>query len=93
MGENIDELKLSIQAAEERLHHLRMLYKRALAADDLVTRTAFLLFRFNVMKEDDWDGDVTWKDWHTLQTETERDDYRQLAVDILGEIAQEAARK
>lgn len=84
------EALAALEAARSALREAEARYSAALAADDLVTRVAFLLFQHETKAEEEWGPDpVTWAHWETLQIEEQRDDWRRLAVAILNEVVDE----
>lgn len=83
---NVDTVaaaKAAVAEAEEHLRLAQRAYLRSLEADDRISQVAFLLYQQAVQREPDWNGPVTWEDWHDLQIEEERDDWRELAAQIL----------
>lgn len=83
MGIEIEEAWKAVVKAERKLEKAREEYNAALAADDKVTRVAFLLFEHSTLQEEDWEGPVTWDDWRTLLIDEERDHWREVAVNVL----------
>lgn len=75
--------KAAVAEAEEHLRLAQRKYLRSLEANDRIGQVAFLLYQHAVQREDDWEGPVTWEHWHDLQIEEERDDWRELAAQIL----------
>lgn len=80
---SIEWARREVMKAENRLHLAQEAYLEELAADDAITRVAFVLFQLEVGREEDWEGPVTWDHWHELQIDSERDEYRKLAAEVI----------
>lgn len=83
LPERSEELAARIRDAEAALRTLRAEYLASLAEDDRISRVAFLLYQRDVLAEDDWQREVTWEHWWELQIDSERDAYRERAVELL----------
>lgn len=83
MSEDRENLAARVREAEQHLADLRRRYLDALAEDDRVSRVAFLLYQRDVLASPGWEGPVTWEDWHELTIDSERDAYRERAVELL----------
>lgn len=80
---SVAEAKAALVDAEEQLRGAREAYLHSLEADDTITQVAFLLYQLDIQAESDWEGPVTWEHWRRLQIDSERDDWRKLAAEIL----------
>lgn len=74
--------KRRVLHAETALESAKRMYLDSLAEDDRVGQVAFLLFTRDCEDDPEWEGEVTWEHWHTLQVESERDKYRKLAAEM-----------
>lgn len=83
IADDVAAAQAAVVEAEKRLREARQAYLRSLEANDRIGQVAFLLYQQAVQREPDWEGPVTWEHWHDLQIEEERDDWRELAVQIL----------
>lgn len=80
---SIEQARKDVIKAEKKLDIAQKAYLKELAADDEITRVAFVLFQMEVAREEDWEGPVTWDHWHELQIDSERDEYRKLAAEVI----------
>lgn len=79
----IDEARREVIKAEKKLEKAQKAYLSALKADDKIGQVAFILYQQFVGTQEDWEGPVTWKDWWDLTIESERDEWRKLAAEVV----------
>ena len=79
----VEEARQAVAKAENELDKALKEYSNTLEANDEVTSVAFLLYQKFVSMEEGWEGPVTWEDWEELTIESERNEWRKLAAEIL----------